>query len=325
MIDCSGLAEALAGGPLAAWAAQLPDQVFQALDPARHGELAQWRQLLEELPQAQPSSVVLDQPLVRIGSARDMAPESRRQLEQALQALHPWRKGPFELFGIHIDAEWRSDRKWARLARAIAPLDGRLVLDVGCGNGYYALRARGGGAARVVGIDPGLRYVMQFELLRRYLGAVPVHVLPLGIDDLPCGLGAFDTVFSMGVLYHRRSPIDHLMALRDALRPGGELVLETLVIEGGAQSVLLPAARYGKMRNVWMLPSVAALEGWLRRCGYCDVQTVDVTATTVDEQRSTPWMRYQSLVDFLDPEDPSRTVEGLPAPRRAVVLAHTRQ
>ncbi len=323
MIEFSGLIDALAGGPLAEWAARLPDQIDQALDPARHGELAQWRQLLAELPWAQPSSVILDQPLVRIGGAPDMAPESRARLEQALHGLHPWRKGPFDLFGIHIDAEWRSDRKWARLATAIAPLDGRLVLDVGCGNGYYALRARGGGAERVIGIDPGLRYVVQFEVLRRYLGALPVHVLPLGIDDLPPGLGAFDTVFSMGVLYHRRSPIDHLLALRDALRPGGELVLETLVIEGGAQSVLLPAGRYAKMRNVWLLPSVAALEGWLRRCGYSQVRTVDVTATSVEEQRSTPWMRFQSLADFLDPQDPSRTVEGLPAPRRALVLART--
>ena len=321
MIDYDDLIAALAGGPLAPWAQQLPAQLAGALASERHGDWPQWRTLLAELPKVSASSAVLNQNPVRIGTSGDLSAGQRAVLEQALHRLHPWRKGPFDLFGIQIDAEWRSDYKWARLQDAIAPLAGRLVLDVGCGNGYYLLRMLGAGAARAIGIDPALRYIVQFEVLRRYLGTLPAHALPLGIDDVPPGLGAFDTVFSMGVLYHRRAPLDHLLTLRDALRPGGELVLETLVIDGDAQTVLLPAGRYAKMRNVWLLPSVAALEGWLRRCGYRHVRTVDVSTTTVAEQRATRWMRFQSLSDFLDPRDPSRTVEGLPAPRRALVLA----
>lgn len=325
MIEFDALYRELAQLPaqdrLASWARQLPSQVERALHANPHGELEQWRSLLGALPDAVPSSVVLDQPVVRIGAAKDLTPAARSTLEQNLRALHPWRKGPFQLFDIAIDAEWRSDRKWARLADALQPLAGRTVLDVGCGNGYYALRMFGAGAARVVGIDPTLRYVVQFAALRHYLGELPVHVLPLGIDDLPPDLGAFDTVFSMGVLYHRRSPLDHLLALRDSLRSGGELVLETLVVDGDGHTVLLPPGRYAKMRNVWFLPSTAALERWLNRCGFQQVRTVDVTVTTLDEQRRSDWMQFQSLADFLDPADPTRTVEGLPAPRRAVVLA----
>jgi tRNA (mo5U34)-methyltransferase len=74
------------------------------------------------------------------------------------------------------------------------------------------------------------------------------------------------------------------------------------------------------MRNVWFLPSVPALELWLRRAGFVDVRCVDVSTTTVEEQRGTEWMRFQSLSDFLDPADHSKTVEGLPAPRRAVIV-----
>ena len=55
----------------------------------------------------------------------------------------------------------------------------------------------------------------------------------------------------MGVLYHRRSPIDHLLELKGCLQTGGELVLETLVIDGGLGEVLVPENRYAKMRNVW--------------------------------------------------------------------------
>lgn len=321
MIDYRSLYRGLERGPLASWATALAAQVQRVWDERAHGDRDQWQSLLAALPEVPTSSVSLDQAVVRIGAACDLTAEQRDRLEQQLRALHPWRKGPFELCGIPIDAEWRSDLKWARFADAMAPLQGRLVLDVGCGNGYYALRMLGAGAARVIGIDPTLRYVFQFAVLRHFLDDPPVHVLPLAMDELPPTPRAFDTVFSMGVLYHRRAALDHLIALRDCLRPGGELVLETLVVEGDEQTVLLPPGRYAQMRNVWFLPSVAALEGWLRRCGYEHIRTVDVSATTVAEQRRTDWMQFQSLADFLDPHDSSRTVEGLPAPRRATVLA----
>ena len=320
-MDLDTLLPALAEGPLARWAERLPDQVAAGLDPARHGDLPRWEAALAALPEARPGSVDLAADTLRIGHAADLAAGDGERLEAALRQLHPWRKGPFELFGVFIDTEWRSDWKWQRLAPHIQPLAGRLVLDVGCGNGYHCWRMRGAGAARVIGIDPSPLFVMQFRAVKRYLPAEPVDVLPLGIDDLPPQLAAFDTVFSMGVLYHRRSPLDHLLQLKDALRPGGELVLETLVVEGDAQSVLVPAGRYAKMGNVWFISSPALLERWLERCGFRDVRVVDVTPTRVEEQRRTAWMTFQSLADFLDPNDASRTVEGHPAPVRAIAIA----
>jgi tRNA (mo5U34)-methyltransferase len=180
----------------------------------------------------------------------------------------------------------------------------------------------GAGAARVIGIDPGLLFLFQFLAVKNYLNDVPVDLLPLRIEDLPPKLQAFDTTFSMGVLYHRRSPLDHLLELKDTLRNGGELVLETLVIEGPEGASLMPEDRYGQMRNVWFLPSCATLLRWLDRCGFVNARVVDVTATTTEEQRSTDWMRFNSLQDFLDPDDPSRTVEGYPGPLRATLVAN---
>ena len=236
-------------------------------------------------------------------------------------ALNPWRKGPFQLGSIHIDSEWRSDLKWARVAPAISSLAGRRVLDVGCGNGYYALRMRGAGAAAVFGIDPTLLYIAQFAAVSRYFVPEPVHLLPLRLEELPAGSHRFDTVFSMGVLYHSRSPIEHLRQLRDTLRPGGELVLETLILPGDTAFSRTPTSRYARMRNVWHLPSEAELLTWLGRTGFRDAHVADVTATTIEEQRSTAWMTFDSLAAALDPDDPSRTVEGWPAPLRAVVIA----
>ena len=235
--------------------------------------------------------------------------------------LHPWRKGPFELFDVHIDTEWRSDWKWDRLQPHIDPLAGRRVLDVGCGSGYHCWRMAGDGAAEVIGIDPTPLFVLQYWALQKYLQQPGVWVLPLGIQHVPPKLAAFDSVFSMGILYHRRSPLDHLQELKACLRPGGQLILETLVIEGPAGATLVPEGRYARMGNVWFLPSCDTLLGWLRKLGFVDEALVDVSVTTVEEQRATEWMRFQSLADFLDPEDSSRTIEGYPAPRRAIFTA----
>lgn len=305
---------------LRAWGRQLPAQLEAGLSSARWGDLPAWRAGLEQLPDLQPSAIELGT-AVQIGVAADATDAQREQLRAALMALHPWRKGPFDLFGLHLDSEWRSDWKWQRVAPHLDDLAGRLVLDVGCGNGYYALRMAGAGARRVIAIDPAARFVMQFEAIRRYAGAVPVDVLPLGIEQLPRELGAFDTVFSMGVLYHRRSPFDHLRELRELLRPGGQLVLETLVIEGGPGQVLVPEGRYARMPNVWFLPSPDTLLAWLRKAGFGAPRVVDVTATSVQEQRRTPWMHFESLADCLDPENADLTLEGHPAPRRGVFLA----
>lgn len=151
----------------------------------------------------------------------------------------PWRKGPFSLYGVEIDTEWRSDLKWDRVLPHLSPLAGRTILDVGCGSGYHMWRMAGEGAELVIGVDPTQLFLCQFEAVRKLLGNDQrVHLLPLGIQELPA-LQAFDTVFSMGVLYHRRSPLDHLWQLKDQLVSGGELVLESIVVEGDEHQCLI--------------------------------------------------------------------------------------
>jgi len=317
-----GWIDSLADTPLQPWLERLPAQVAAVWRERAHGDLPVWREALASLPVVPVSSIDLNQPRVRAGREEDVDDAARDRIRELLMRLHPWRKGPYEVCGLHLDTEWRSDWKWERLAEAIEPLEGRLVLDVGCGNGYHAWRMAGQGARAVIGIDPTQLFLHQFAAIRHFLGdRHPVYLLPLGIEDLPPDLQAFDTVFSMGVLYHRRSPFSHLAELRGLLRRGGELVLETLVIAGEAGRVLVPESRYAKMRNVWFIPSPATLAGWLKRAGFREIRVVDVTTTTVEEQRATPWMRFESLADFLDPGDPGRTVEGYPAPCRAILLA----
>lgn len=305
------------------WLAVLPEQLACGLDRRRYGDLPAWEKAVAKLPTLpKERSVVLDSDTVTADAP--LSDSQQRQSENLLKKLSPWRKGPYSLGGIHIDTEWRSDWKWQRVAPHLAPLKGRRVLDVGGGNGYHAWRMAGAGAAFVLVIDPSPRFYYQFQAVRHFVGSADdgrTHFLPVGIEDVPERLAFFDTVFSMGVLYHRPSPLDHLLQLRDALRPGGELVLETLVVEGDETTVLLPGERYAAMPNVYFLPSSKALRQWLERCGFHNIRVVDEAPTSLDEQRATEWMTFQSLADFLDPGDASRTLEGYPAPRRAVLIA----
>ena len=322
MSDYQTLYDALLDAKADAWVELLPAQLAQALDDSKHGDLLRWQSVIQQLPELNPSQRLLDADAVQIGSSEDLDLEQQTQLEQCLRALHPWRKGPYQLFGTHIDTEWRSHWKWDRLKNHLAPLEHRLVLDVGCGNGYHCWRLLGAGAKMVIGIDPTLLNVMQFQLIKKLHGTAPVYVLPLGIEAVPSNLQVFDTVFSMGVLYHRRSPIDHLLELKGCLQQGGELVLETLVIDGGLGDVLVPEHRYAKMRNVWFLPSCDTLMSWMKRCGFKNVRLVDVSTTSIEEQRSTEWMQFHSLQDFLQADNHALTCEGLPAPKRAIFIAN---
>ncbi len=322
MIDYAPLAAHWRGTVLAPWGDRLPAQVAQGLSRRRHGDLPHWLASLAALPELPVARVDLATARVGATGTAPLEPDVAARLREALQGLHPWRKGPFELFGLHIDTEWRSDWKWVRLHPHLQPLAARRVLDVGCGSGYHCWRMLGAGAAEVIGIDPTPLFVVQFWALQHYLRQPGIWVLPVGIEQVPADLQAFDTVFSMGVLYHRRSPLDHLLELRGCLRPGGQLVLETLVTEGGPGQVLVPEGRYARMANVWFLPSPDTLLGWLRKLGFIEPAVVDITVTSTEEQRSTDWMRFQSLADCLDPDEPTRTVEGHPAPRRAIVTAN---
>jgi tRNA (mo5U34)-methyltransferase len=314
--------EPLLDTPLGRWLELLPEQVGRVWQERPHGDLARWRETVGQLPSIRISERVLDRSPVRAGNTDDCDEDTRMRIRELLMQLHPWRKGPYEICGLFIDTEWRSDWKWERLRPHIQPLQGRLVLDVGCGNGYHGWRMLGEGARQVIGIDPTQLFVLQFEAMRHFLDRqAPLQVLPLAVQDLPANLQGFDTVFSMGVLYHRRSPFAHLAELKGALRKGGELVLETLVIEGGLGEVLVPEGRYAKMRNVWFIPSAETLNSWLRRAGFRRIRLIDSSQTSVEEQRSTAWMRFESLADYLDPQDRNRTVEGYPAPRRAIFVA----
>ncbi len=326
MIEFDSFYHYLQHNQLSHWVAPFKQRIDTVLADRHHGLWEQWRALHQQLPQISPTYTNFNHNRICIGQSRDLEnsqpPITQEQLKALLKQWHPWRKGPYQLFDTHIDTEWRSDWKWERIAAHLSPLENRRILDVGCGNGYHAWRMLGAGAKLVIGADPSQFFLHQFHLIKHFAGQQhPIFLIPLKSEEMPkLEKGGFDTVFSMGVLYHRRSPIDHLYELKQCLRPGGELVMETLVIDGDENTALIPQERYGKMRNVWFIPSVAHLVRWMERAGFINLKVVDITQTTTQEQRSTEWMTFESLPDFLDPTNNDLTIEGYPAPKRATII-----
>ena len=310
----------IATNRLSHWLDTLPAQLTDWQKNHLHGEYSQWQKTIAQLPVTNTKHVELTGS-VTVGLPEEIESGQVKRLEHMLKKLKPWRKGPYHIHGLHVDTEWRSDFKWDRLVPHISDLSGRYVLDIGCGSGYHLWRMRGAGAKFVVGIDPTQLFVTQFNAVQHFIQDTNVNLLPLGVEQLP-ELNAFDTVFAMGVLYHRRSPIDFIYQLKSQLVKGGELVLETLIVDGDENTVLVPGERYAKMRNVWFLPSGKAMCAWLERCGFSNVRMVNTDITAVDEQRKTDWIDTESLKDFLDPNDTSKTIEGYPAPKRAIFIAN---
>lgn len=311
----------IATNRLSHWLNTLPAQLSHWHENNLHGEFKHWQKTLDALPVVGANSSTDITNTVKVGELGDLDQGQFKRLENLMKKFKPWRKGPYHIHGLHIDTEWRSDFKWDRLSEHISDLSDKYVLDIGCGSGYHLWRMRGAGAKFVVGIDPTQLFLMQFNAIKHFIDDKQVHLLPLGVEQLP-ELKAFDTVFAMGVLYHRRSPIDFLYQLKAQLVKGGELVLETLIVDGDENTVLVPGERYAKMRNVWFLPSEKSMCAWLERCGFSNVRVVNTDITALDEQRKTEWIDTESLQDFLDPNDNSKTIEGYPAPKRAIFIAN---
>ncbi len=302
-----------------AFGAHLPALEKLALDRmSQHGTFPRWLEAIATLTQSTPWSVELnaEAPLATCDGRK----LKERELE-ALKVLCPFKKGPFRLAGTLIDSEWRSDFKWQRLKEHGVQWTGKNVLDVGTGNGYFLYRIAGEGASFALGLEPSSLFACQFMALQKFYACEKAALLPVKCEQMPLSSPAFDLVMSMGVLYHRRSPLDHLRQLLAFLKPGGELVLETLVTPGPLGHALLPDGRYAEMPNVWFLPSIETLVSWLVRMGATEIRAGAPVPTTSEEQRATDWSTGKSLKDFLDPKDPAFTVEGHPAPTRVIVTA----
>ena len=256
---------------------------------------------------------------INIGEKSDLSNEEFVLLTQCAKMLIPWRKGPFTLFGLEINSEWQSNLKY-NLIRPYFDLKDKIVADIGCNNAYYMFRMTEDKPKRLVGFDPAPLAMLQFEFVNHFIKA-PITYEMLGVEHLDIYNHKFDFIFMLGVLYHRPDPIGTLKSLARGLNKNGEILIDTFMIEGDEEVALTPNKTYSKIPNIYFIPTINALTNWLNRAGFCDIQILDTVLTKSNEQRKTSWSFDQSLEDFLDSNDSSKTIEGYPAPKRVYVKA----
>ena len=259
--------------------------------------------------------------VVRIGTAAELSSSEHGLVKEAMQAFIPWRKGPFSIFGLDIDAEWRSERKWNRVLPELPELSGKIIADVGCSNGYYMFRMAAHTPRFVLGFEPHPQHFFTFKVLNGFAAEERLKVELLGIEQLEFFPACFDVIFLMGIIYHRHSPIDALRTVCAALKPGGELILESQAIPGSEPVALFPEKTYAKVPGTWFVPTGACLVNWLRRAGFSSVRLFDSHPMSSREQRRSEWMTFESYQDFVDKADSRFTIEGYPAPWRVYVKA----
>lgn len=259
--------------------------------------------------------------VVRIGRADELGGGERLKVRDCLRGFMPWRKGPFDVFGIEIDAEWRSERKWNRVLPVLPDLSGKIIADIGCNNGYYMFRMADHRPRLVVGFEPYLQHYFAFKTLNNFAGLDQLAIELLGVEHIALFEACFDVVFLMGILYHRISPVEVLKDVKNALRPGGTLIVESQGIPGETPLALFPEKTYAKVPGTYFVPTGACLVNWLKRAGFSTVEFFCSHPMSNLEQRRTEWMVFESYDDFIDANNTDLTVEGYPAPVRLYVKA----
>ncbi len=249
-----------------------------------------------------------------------IAASDEAKILETARLMKPWRKGPFRISKTLIDSEWQSFVKY-NLIEPYFDLKGKIVGDIGCNNGYYLFRMLKSNPKKLVGFDPSSLNYMQFMLINHFLKSDIVYEM-LGVEHIALYEHRFDLLFCLGVLYHRSDPIATLKSLYQGLNGGGELILDTFMIDGDSEVALSPKQSYSKIPNVYFIPTIPALKNWCYRAGFEHVEVLAASKTDHNEQRKTEWIDTQSLEDFLDPNDANKTIEGYPAPKRVYIKAY---
>lgn len=182
-------------------------------------------------------------------------------------------------------------------------LTGKLVLDVGAWDGYWTFEALKRGAAHVTAIDDfsdtlGLDAAKNrtawgtFDLCRAALGYSNDKCNRWNMSIYDVGVNypkSFDVIFLFGTIYHLRHPLLALDRLFESCKPGGEIYIESAILDdyspyrGGIgkgypsdenrQIVMefYPENEYGDNPSNWFVPTLACLGHMVRAAGFTDV------------------------------------------------------
>ena len=145
------------------------------------------------------------------------------ELAKFSELAHRWWDPDSEFRPLHQINPLRLD--WIQ---GLAPLEGRKVVDVGCGGGILAdAMARKG--AQVLGIDLAGKSLKVAQLHALEAGTQGVQYREISAEDLAREqAGQFDVVTCMEMLEHVPDPASVVQACGQLVRPGGWVFFSTL-------------------------------------------------------------------------------------------------
>src|SRR5215216_3520024 len=113
---------------------------------------------------------------------------------------------------------------------------GTRVADIGSGTGRIVRMLADEGAARIVAVEPSAAFEVLEDNTRDIADRI-TYVRGPG-ESLP-GTAELDACFSFGVLHHIPDPSPVLRRCREALRPGGKMVVWLYGMEGNEKYLRL--------------------------------------------------------------------------------------
>ena len=185
----------------------------------KHGTHRQWLDILKALPNINTKYLDYSGNQIVIGRPNEINATEIKILENELFKLNPWRKGPFNIFGLEIDSEWRSEKKWERIKNYLPNNKGMRIGDLGCSNGYYAYKLLGLSPELIIGMDKTALFIIQFLSTKFYTKQIQeLLILPCSAEEFSQENFDFDLILSMGILYHVKNPESHINTLNKLIK-----------------------------------------------------------------------------------------------------------
>ena len=242
-------------------------------------------------------------------------------IEKVIESLMPWRKGPYNILGNFIDSEWNSSLKWKRIKPYLSSIKNQNICDLGCNNGYFMFKMLKENPNLILGLDPTIRYYLQFIFLSKNLDYKNLFFELMGFKELHFFKGIFDLVLCLGILYHHQDPIYILKEIHQSLKKNGKVIIDCQGIKGEKDIALFPKRTYAAKKGFWFLPTLNCLKNWIKRSGFQDYEVIFCEKLDWNkEQRKSQHSPFNSLKEGLLNEE--ATIEGYSVPVRFYLIAY---